>query len=52
VDMDSKVRELVAICLLAAFCGGIAWTQDQALFAAVFGAASTIAGIEAIRRVL
>jgi hypothetical protein len=52
VDMNPILRELVTICLFAAFCSGVAWTYDHAVFAAVFGAASVIAGIEAIRRVL
>jgi hypothetical protein len=44
--MNRRVRELVLISLLAAFCGGLAWTHDQPLFAAVFAAAAVVAGTE------
>jgi hypothetical protein len=37
--MDRRVRELVLISLLAAFCGGLAWALDHELFAAAFAAA-------------
>jgi len=33
--MDRRVRELVLISLLAAFCAGLAWHHDQKVFAAV-----------------
>jgi hypothetical protein len=29
VDMDTKVRELMLICLLAACCAGAAWGHNQ-----------------------
>jgi hypothetical protein len=45
--MDQRVRELVLISLLAAFCGGLAWAYDQELFAAAFAAAAVVAGFEA-----
>jgi len=45
--MDRRVRELVLISLLAAFCGGLAWDHDQKFFAAAFGAAAVVAGFEA-----
>jgi hypothetical protein len=45
--MDRRVRELVVISLLAAFCGGLAWAHDQELFAAAFAAAAVVAGFEA-----
>jgi hypothetical protein len=48
--MGPRVRELVVICLLAAFCSGAAWTQDYGFFTAVFAAAAAVAGIEAMRR--
>jgi hypothetical protein len=50
VDVDPKVRELMVICLLAAFCAGAALSHDQIFFGAVFTAACALAGIEAIRR--
>ena len=45
--MNRRVRELVLISLLAAFCGGLAWTHNQELFAATFAAATVVAGFEA-----
>jgi hypothetical protein len=45
--MDQRVRELVLISLLAAFCGGLAWALDHELFAAAFAAAAVVAGFEA-----
>jgi hypothetical protein len=44
--MNRRVRELVLISLLAALCGGLAWTHDQPLFAAAFAAAAVVAGTE------
>jgi hypothetical protein len=48
--MDRRVRELVLISLLAAFCAGLAWDHDQKLFAAAFAVAGAVAGFEAGRR--
>jgi hypothetical protein len=45
--MDQRVRELVLISLLAAFCGGLAWAHDQKFFAAAFAVAAVVAGFEA-----
>jgi hypothetical protein len=45
--MDQRVRELVLISVLAAFCGGLAWALDHELFAAAFAAAAVVAGFEA-----
>jgi hypothetical protein len=45
--MDRRVRELVLISLLAAFCGGLAFAHDRQLFAAAFAAAAVVAGFEA-----
>jgi 4-hydroxybenzoate polyprenyltransferase len=39
-------RELFLICLLAAFCGGVAWVLDRELFAATFAAAAVVAGYQ------
>ena len=50
VDMKSGLRELTALSLLAAFCFGLAWAHDDTVFAAVFGSATAITIIEAIRR--
>jgi hypothetical protein len=40
-------QELFLICLLAAFCGGVAWVLDRELFAATFAAAAFVAGYQA-----
>jgi len=40
---------LTALSLLAAFCCGLAWAHDDTFFAAVFGSASALTTIEAIR---
>jgi hypothetical protein len=50
VDMKSGLRELTALSLLAAFCCGLEWAHDDTFFAAVFGGASAMTIIEAIRR--
>jgi hypothetical protein len=49
-DMKAGLRELTALSLLAAFCFGLAWAHDDMFFAAVFGSATAITIIEAIRR--
>ena len=48
--MDRRVRGLVLISLLAAFCGGLAWAHGQELFAAAFAAAAVVAGFETALR--
>jgi hypothetical protein len=48
--MKAGLRELTALSLLAAFCFGLAWAHDDTVFAAVFGSATAITIIEAIRR--
>jgi hypothetical protein len=48
--MDPGVRELAALSALAALGCGLAAAQGDLLFVAVFGAASIITIIEAIRR--
>jgi hypothetical protein len=50
VDMKSGLPELIALSLLAAFCCGLAWAHDETFFAAVFGSASAMTIITAIRR--
>ena len=52
IDMNKQVRDLIAICVLAAVCCVAAWAFDLRLFAAVFGLASIIAAIAAIRRLV
>jgi hypothetical protein len=47
---DPRLRELVALAMLAAFGCGLAAAQGDLLFVALFGAASVVAIIEAIRR--
>jgi len=48
--MDPGVRELAALSALAALGCGLAVAQGDLLFVALFGAASVVAIIEAIRR--
>jgi hypothetical protein len=50
VDMKAGLRELTALSLLAAFSFDLAWAHDDTVFAAVFGSATAITIIEAIRR--
>jgi hypothetical protein len=47
---DQGLRELLGLSLLAAGGCGLALSQSDFLFAAIFGAASIGAIIEAIRR--
>jgi len=46
--MDLRLRELVALSALAALACGLAATQNNLLFVAIFGAASVVAIVEAI----
>jgi alkylhydroperoxidase/carboxymuconolactone decarboxylase family protein YurZ len=48
--MDPRLRELVALAALAAFGCGLALSQGDLLFVAVFGAACALTIIEAMRR--
>ena len=48
---DPVLRELTAVCLLSAYCSGLAWSNDYEFFAAVFAAASLVALIMAVPRV-
>jgi hypothetical protein len=52
VDMKSGLRELTELSLLAACCCGLAWAHGDTFFATVFGGASAMTIIEAIRRSL
>jgi hypothetical protein len=47
---DPRFRELVALAVLAAFGCGLALSQGDLLFAAIFGAAFAVTIIEATRR--
>ena len=47
---DSGVRELVALSFLAAFGCSLARAHGDLIFVAVFGGASAITIVEAIRR--
>ena len=47
---DARLRELVALAVLAAFGCGLALSQGDLLFVAIFGAACAVTIIEAIRR--
>jgi hypothetical protein len=48
--MNTQVRELIAISLMATFCTGVAVALEKELLAAVFAAMGAVAGIAAIRR--
>jgi hypothetical protein len=48
--MDPGLRELVGLSMLAGGGCGLAFAQGDLLFVAVFGVASAMAVIEAIRR--
>jgi hypothetical protein len=48
--MDPWGGELVLICLLAAFSGGLAWVLNHEFFAAAFAAAAVAAGSQARER--
>jgi hypothetical protein len=47
---DPSLQELLALAALAALGCGLALEVGDLLFAAIFGAASAVATIEAIRR--
>jgi hypothetical protein len=47
--MNPRLRELVALVVLAAFGCGLALSQGDLLFVAIFGAACAVTIIEAIR---
>ena len=51
-DMDKQVRDLIAICVLAALCCVAAWAFNLGVFATVFGLASIVAATAAIRRLV
>ena len=46
----STMRDLILICLLAAFCTAWAWALQHEIFAAVFAVAVAVAGLHAVRR--
>ena len=48
--MNPRLRELVALAVLAAFGCGLALSQGDLLFVAIFGAACAMTIIETIRR--
>jgi hypothetical protein len=48
--IDSALRELIGLSLMAGGGCGLALAQGDFLFAAIFGAAGAVATIEAIRR--
>ena len=48
--MEPRLHELIALAALAALGCGLALEVGDLLFAAIFGAASVVATIEAIRR--
>ena len=48
--MNPRLRELLALAAVAAFGCGLAWSQGDLLFVAIFGAACALTIIEAVRR--
>ena len=50
LDVDSTVRTLVVISLLAALCAMLAFVLDQQFAAAVFAAQFALALVETVRR--
>jgi hypothetical protein len=50
LNMDARMRDMIAITLVAAFCAGVAVAFEQQLFVPVFLAMSALAGIAAFRR--
>jgi hypothetical protein len=48
--MDPRVRELAVLSALAALACGLAAVQGDLLFGAIFGVASVVTIVEAIRR--
>jgi hypothetical protein len=50
LEMASDLRELIALSLLAGFGFGLALARGDLLFVAVFGLASALAIMEAMRR--
>jgi hypothetical protein len=46
--LNRRAVELVLISLLAAFCGGLAWTLDHELFAVAFAAAAVTGAFGAV----
>jgi alkylhydroperoxidase/carboxymuconolactone decarboxylase family protein YurZ len=48
--MDPPLRELVALAVLAVLGCGLALSQGDLLFAAIFGVAWAVTIVEAIRR--
>ena len=50
VRRHPRLRELVALAVLAAFGCGLALSQGDLLFVAIFGAACAMTIIETIRR--
>jgi hypothetical protein len=50
--VDTRVRELTLISLIACFCLGLAWAHEEDFFAITFAAAAAIAVPEAVRRSL
>jgi alkylhydroperoxidase/carboxymuconolactone decarboxylase family protein YurZ len=47
--MNPRLRELVALAVLAAFGCGLALSQGDLLFVVIFGAACAVTVIEAMR---
>jgi hypothetical protein len=52
LNMNARVRELIAIALVSAFCAGVALMLDREWFVPIFLALSVLAGVAAIRRLV
>ena len=50
--MDAMVKELTLVSVVAVLALGLAWSQEQEVFATFFGVAAAIAIVEAVRRSL
>jgi hypothetical protein len=50
--VDRTVKELTLVSVFAVLALGLAWAQEQEVFALFFAAAAVIAGMEAARRSL
>ena len=48
--MDATVKELTLVSVVAVLALGLAWAQEQAVFATFFGVSAAIAIVEAVRR--
>jgi hypothetical protein len=50
--VDATVKELTLVSVVAVLALGLAWAQEQEVFAMFFGVSAAIGIVEAIRRSL